>query len=170
MNDYEYIGNELDVFAHATNWKSYLRSRLGKFIRGDVLEVGAGIGGTTQFLCDGAQRSWLCLEPDRNLLARLEGLAESGSFAMKPEILAGSIGDLSPGRLFDCILYVDVLEHVEDDRSELARAARHVAPGGKLVVVAPAHNFLYSQFDRAIGHFRRYNKSLLRSPAGSSAV
>jgi hypothetical protein len=62
---------------------------------------------------------------------------------------------------YDAILYIDVLEHIEDDRGELARAMTLLKDGGYLVVLAPAHQSLYSEFDRAIGHFRRYDASSL---------
>jgi SAM-dependent methyltransferase len=65
------------------------------------------------------------------------------------------------GRLFDTILYIDVLEHIEDDKAEVARAARLLRPGGRLIVLAPAYKALYSPFDEAIGHYRRYGRRSL---------
>jgi hypothetical protein len=88
--------------------------------------------------------------------------------ARRHELVGGTIGDLDPRRKFDAILYIDVIEHIQDDRGELARAASLLAPGGSLIVLAPAHAFLYTAFDRAIGHFRRYTRQTLRAiaPAG----
>jgi hypothetical protein len=54
---YSYQGSELDLFRHAVNWKRYYASRLQPYIKGDVLEVGAGIGATSRFLCGGQLRS-----------------------------------------------------------------------------------------------------------------
>ncbi len=54
-----------------------------------------------------------------------------------------------------------MLEHIADDAAELAAAANHLAPGGHLVVLGPAHQFLFSAFDEAIGHYRRYNSRSL---------
>ena len=62
-----YIGNELDLFENATNWKKYYSKKLKKFIVGNVVEVGAGMGGTTSFLQNSNVQSWICLEPDNNL-------------------------------------------------------------------------------------------------------
>ena len=42
---------------------------------------------------------------------------------------------------------------------ELLRASHLLQPGGVICVLAPAHPWLYSEFDKAIGHFRRYTKS-----------
>jgi len=62
------------------------------------------------------------------------------------------------GPRFDTILYVDVLEHIEKDYAEVALSARRLKPGGHLIALSPAHCWLYSPFDQAIGHFRRYTK------------
>lgn len=51
-----YAGGELDLFSLATNWKRYIKAEIGKYLVGDVLEVGAGIGGTTAALHDGTAR------------------------------------------------------------------------------------------------------------------
>ena len=47
----------------------------------------------------------------------------------------------------------------------MLRATAHLQPGGHLVVLSPAHQFLYTPFDRAIGHFRRYSRASLRAAA-----
>src|SRR5439155_1774393 len=69
--DYRYVGSELPVFARAVNWKRYWRSHVDRWLGGRVLEVGAGIGGTTQLLCRRDHRRWLCLEPDPRLADEL---------------------------------------------------------------------------------------------------
>jgi hypothetical protein len=69
----DYVGGELGLFAAATNWKSYYGRLLEPFIKGNVLEVGAGIGGTMPFLWNDSVSSWLCLEPDPALALELGG-------------------------------------------------------------------------------------------------
>jgi SAM-dependent methyltransferase len=160
-----YCGDELSVFALARNWKEYYREHIAAYIRGDVLEVGAGIGGTTRVLCSGDERSWLCLEPDPDLATELRGAVERDPPRLLPTVRVGCVSDLDHSQLFDCVLYIDVLEHIEDDRTELANAAQHLRPGGTLVVLCPAHDFLFSKFDGMIGHHRRYNKRMLRAIA-----
>ena len=158
---YEYVGGELDLFARAVNWKRYFRSELAPFIRGDVLEVGAGIGETTRHLCDGRQRTWMCLEPDPRLAGRLRELLKQASLTPAPTVQTGTLAGLEPSSRFDAILYIDVLEHIENDREELLRATEHLAPGGAIVVLSPAFGVLFSEFDRAVGHFRRYTRDTL---------
>lgn len=163
MKPYRYIGEELDVFALARNWKAYLRSVVGEHLTGDVLEVGAGIGGTTRVFCDGRQRSWTCLEPDRDLAVRIERSIAAADLPISPSVIIGTVGDLPSAPAYDAILYIDVLEHIEDDRGELARASALLKPRGVVVVIGPAHQQLYTAFDAGIGHYRRYNRPMFRA-------
>jgi SAM-dependent methyltransferase len=158
-----YPGGELELFAAATNWKTYFASVLSRYVRGRVLEVGAGLGANTGHLINPAVTAWTALEPDprfadslRDNLARVGGMAER-------HVVTGTIADLPNEARFDTILYIDVLEHIEDDAAEARHAARLLAPGGRLVVLSPAHGFLYSPFDAAIGHYRRYSVAGLRA-------
>ncbi|MCX6967243.1 MAG: class I SAM-dependent methyltransferase [Verrucomicrobia bacterium] len=65
-------------------------------------------------------------------------------------------------RLFDLILMMHVLEHVEDDRAMLADAASRLAENGTLFIEVPAFPFLYSDHDRFLGHYRRYTTGSLQ--------
>ena len=161
MSEIPYIGNELHLFQHASNWKQYYAKNLKPFIKGDVLEVGAGNGSTTNYLYDGSQRSWLCLEPDSGLFKELEAKIENKELPDRCACLKGIVSDLDPPQKFDTILYIDVIEHIEDDKAELRQAAEKLNKGGHLIVLVPAHQSLFSKFDTAIGHFRRYDKKML---------
>jgi hypothetical protein len=154
---FEYVGGELALFEKAIRWKRYWRNQTEPFIAGDVLEVGAGIGANTRSLSGLPHRSWTCLEPDAALAAKIPPMGPGYSTRL------GTTEDLDAPERFDSILYIDVLEHIEDDCSEMARAAAHLKPGGYVIVLSPAHQFLYAPFDRAIGHFRRYSRSTLRA-------
>ena len=160
---FEYVGDELDVFAHAARWKDYFGSQLRPVIQGDVLEVGAGIGGTAQVLGSSSVRSWTALEPDPRMGEDLERRlrACSALFGFSARRSHGTIRSLEASPRFDAILYIDVLEHIEDDRGELEQAARRLRPGGKLCVVSPALSWLFSEFDARIGHHRRYSRTTL---------
>jgi SAM-dependent methyltransferase len=166
---YQYPGEELEVFAHATNWKNYWRSNVREYIVGDVLEAGAGIGGTTRVLCDGGQTSWTCLEPDARLAGVLERSIAASPLPAAPTIVVGTTASLPAASRFDAVVYIDVLEHIDDDAGEMRRAASLLKPGGRIVVLCPAHQWLFSAFDAQVGHFRRYNREMFRrlTPAGT---
>ena len=158
-----YAGGELDLFSLATNWKHYIKAEIGKYLVGDVLEVGAGIGGTTAALHDGTARRWVCLEPDAGHAKRLRALVTERQRTANTKVIVGSLRTLVERPSFDCILYVDVLEHIQQDRLQIEQAGRLVRTGGYIVVLSPAHRWLFSEFDRSIGHLRRYNKQHLQS-------
>jgi len=164
-----YVGSELTLFAAAVNWKSYVARQLGPHVRGRVLEVGAGLGSNIPYLLTSSVETWLALEPDPDLAAVIWQKIGSGELPAVCRSVTGTLDALPPGDVFDTILYLDVLEHIADDAAELRHAARRLAPGGKLVVLAPAHPFLFSPFDTAIGHFRRYTAASLRA-AGPPGV
>jgi SAM-dependent methyltransferase len=159
MPSSHYIGTELDAFAHAVNWKAYLRQLLAPYLQGHVLEVGAGIGATTCALRDERQASWVALEPDARLAAQLRWRV--GGLSLPVDVAEGVVSSLQERARFDCALYVDVLEHIQDDAGELEQAGVRLVRDGALVVLSPAHQALYSPFDSAIGHHRRYSRRQL---------
>ncbi|MEW5861567.1 MAG: class I SAM-dependent methyltransferase [Cyanobacteriota bacterium] len=161
MKNYSYIGSELELFRKAQNWKDYWSCFIRKYLGDEVLEVGAGIGATTEVLCTGNQKRWVCLEPDSILTQQLKALIKSKGFTNCCEVRIGTLLDLNPNEMFDAIVYIDVLEHIKNDSSELEAASRYLKTGGYIIVLAPAHPWLFTKFDEGIGHYRRYNKSTL---------
>lgn len=158
---FSYPGSELELFQSASNWKNYVNVVVRPWLGSRVLEVGAGIGGTTEVLCNGESVEWTCLEPDPSQCRRIAKRIGGGELPSTCRTVNGCLEDLDESDRFDTILYMDVLEHIEDDRSELARAASHLNRGGHLAVLAPAHNWLFTPFDRAVGHYRRYSAASL---------
>ncbi|HTS50551.1 MAG TPA: class I SAM-dependent methyltransferase [Bryobacteraceae bacterium] len=162
MSEFKYAGSELDLFAVVLNWKSYWSRQIRPFLRGDILEVGAGIGANTRFLDPGDSGRYVCLEPDAQLISQLRQELPQIQTRRSREVVCGTLQSL-PHQPFDTIVYIDVLEHIENDREELDLAASLLAPGGRIIVLSPAHQRLYTPFDAAIGHFRRYNRAMMRS-------
>jgi SAM-dependent methyltransferase len=160
---FHYIGSELALFATARNWKLYLSSQVSPYVGRRVLEVGAGIGTNTNYLFHEKVECWVAMEPDPLLAGQIDTRIGNGQLSRRCEVVVGAIDSLEPLDLFDTILYLDVLEHISDDQGELARAAKHLTTAGHLVIVAPAHQFLFSAFDQSIGHYRRYNARMMQS-------
>ena len=167
-SDFEYAGTELELFSEADTWRTYWASHVSPYLGKRVLEVGAGIGSVTHFLRE-SDMSWTTLEPDPALASRISRGDQDDSSL---EIVVGELTDLPSDEQFDSILYIDVLEHIDDDQRQIDLAYERLAPGGFLIVLAPAHQWLYTPFDAAIGHFRRYSMSALRrlQPGGSQEI
>jgi protein-L-isoaspartate O-methyltransferase len=170
--DRPYEGGELELFATAHHWKSYWSGKIRPHVGQAVLEVGAGLGANTNFLLGPEQTRWLCLEPDGALTAQIPATLAAQPRRDIVTTVTGTLRDLTPDQTFDTILYIDVLEHIENDHAEMIAALEHVRPQGKIIVLSPAHPSLYTAFDRAIGHFRRYTQKTLRdcTPPGATLL
>jgi ubiquinone/menaquinone biosynthesis C-methylase UbiE len=164
-NHYRYPGKELALFQEAGKWKRYMAAKLKPYVSGQVLEVGAGTGETTRYLLNEKVTHWTYLEPDEKLFGQLRKRRDSQKFPVLTEAIWGNLSKLPNSSLFDTILYIDVLEHIEDDKAELSRSLCYLKKNGRLIVLSPAHQMLYSPFDEAIGHYRRYSKHTLRTVA-----
>jgi SAM-dependent methyltransferase len=163
MTDSKYVGSELDLFAKVRHWKLYWSQQIRPFLAGDILEVGAGMGSNTPFLDSGDRGRWVCLEPDPQLAAQITKDLNQTTGHYTYETMCSTLQALDASQQFDTIIYIDVLEHIENDREELKMAASHLRPGGRIIALSPAHQWLFTPFDAAVGHFRRYNRSMLRS-------
>jgi ubiquinone/menaquinone biosynthesis C-methylase UbiE len=68
-----------------------------------------------------------------------------------------------PDASFDYVTALDVLEHIEQDREAVKEFARIVKTGGLVVITVPASMALWSDWDEALHHYRRYDRKGLRS-------
>ena len=104
--------------------------------------MGAGIGSNSFLLANENVKSWLCLEPDERLLDQARNKLQKPLFNFKKGVLANLKED--EGRKFHTILYVDVLEHIEHDKDELELSLKFLHKNGSLIILSPAHIFLFS--------------------------
>jgi len=148
---------------------------LSRFLGGRVLEVGAGVGHITAQLAAHA-REVVAIEPNRTLFAELQEntnhLSNVTAFNMTLEQFTQSHGAALRKSMvdFDSVVYINVLEHIADDKQELSRAKALLVHSGRLLIVVPAHQWLYSRVDRLTGHFRRYSRHGLRQLIESSGL
>ena len=70
----------------------------------------------------------------------------------------------------DSFLYINVFEHIEDDYAEIKMLSSALNQNGHIIIFVPALNALLSDFDKGIGHFRRYDKKRLRSLAEEAGL
>lgn len=156
-----YEGQDLEALADLPRYTSWILKTFTPYLQGRVLEVGAGTGNFAAHYVDSVEEVVL-LEPAQNLRPTL-----ARRFAQKPhvQIHSGRLEDWYPRlareRLFDAVLMVNVLEHIEDDQGTVDLLARLLRPGGKLLVFVPALSWLYGSLDRLVHHHRRYSWSQL---------
>ncbi len=154
----QYFGKDLEAMSFARNYHDWILSRLRPYIGAVVAEVGAGVGSFSQLLRETSLDRLDAFEPSSNMYPLL---AETLQDEPRARALNDFFGRDDPTSEYDSILYVNVLEHIEDDAAELARARDALKPGGHLLVFVPALQWLYSDLDRQVGHFRRYRKKPL---------
>lgn len=154
-----YPGRELEAMSFADNYHRWIVDELSPYLGARVAEVGAGIGSVSALLLEKPIEHLEAYEPSANMFPRL-----AARLAGEPRARAvnGFFGMGAAPERFDSIAYINVLEHIEDDAGELRRAFRKLRPGGHLLVFVPALGWLYSEFDRRIGHARRYSRRQLR--------
>jgi SAM-dependent methyltransferase len=147
---------DLERLGTAEHFFKWVLDEIDPYIRGRLLEVGAGLGTITRKLVERYPTTRLvALEPAENMFADLASLA-----AVEPRIEARRETLLEYREIgkepFDAALYLNVLEHIEDDGKELKMAADELRPGGALLIFGPALEWLYSDLDHRAGHYRRY--------------
>jgi hypothetical protein len=156
----KYESSELELFKHAKNWKRYFSSFLIPYIKGNVAEVGAGIGATSPYLINDSVISYELIEPDHLQADEIQSLIDKKVLPAFCSVTKGVLSDRTKN-VYECITYIDVIEHIEYDKLELINAFNALKPGGYLCIVVPANPKDFSPFDEQIGHFRRYDKDML---------
>jgi 2-polyprenyl-3-methyl-5-hydroxy-6-metoxy-1,4-benzoquinol methylase len=119
-----------------------------------IWEIGAGDGNVAIPLRNKG-KTVIAVEP---LRTGAESLAKDGFLTY-----LATLEDLKlPSNSLEAIGMFDVLEHIENPNFVLQEVHRVLKPNGKILITVPAHQFLFSDFDISIGHFKRYSKDSLR--------
>ena len=137
-----------------------------------VLEIGCGVGGIIARLRGCSAIHGLDVEEDVLAAAKMR-------FANRPECQFSlldlstcpdsDIAQIQEAR-FDTVIAINVLEHVKDDVQLLNRIGQILVPGGHLLLLVPAHQWLYGSYDELDGHFRRYSRQLLKNSVATSGL
>lgn len=142
----------LDGMEDAENYNAALAAVVVKRIRpqdGSIMDFGAGSGWLARRVSQATGREVRCVEPAENMRRHL------------PPDSPRSLGEVADGTV-DFLYSSNVLEHIEDDAGALADIRRVLKPGGRLFLYLPAFQCLFSSMDTTVGHFRRYDKGMLR--------
>ena len=146
-----YPGKELEIFDKAHFWRNYTYLLVKKFIGKKILEVGAGIGSFTEIYIK--EKSYITLSEVDNF--NYQTLKKKFNLQKNVKVENKLIQQFN--ETFDTVLYISVLEHIENDKKEITDAIEKFENKGHLIICVPAHNYMYSNFDKEIGHFRRYD-------------
>jgi len=149
-----YEGGELEALTGLLNYQDWILQSFAPYLRGRVVEIGAGIGTMTVLLRPLAD-SLVAVEPATNLLPALAKRLTGMNVEIVNATAGAYLQTMQPASL-DAIVMINVLEHIADDQAALRACHRALSPGGHLLLFVPALPALYSALDRRFGHFRRY--------------
>lgn len=162
---FEYAGKDLEAMDFAVAYHAWILDLIEPFLGKRIVEVGAGAGSFSELLLTLRPDSLTLVEPS-SMFRMLESTFEGRETFTKTRLyntvfseVASEIYSTGPP---DSVLYINVLEHIEDDRGELQLVRETLAPNGRAFVFVPALPMLFSNYDKHIGHFRRYGRRELK--------
>ena len=158
-----YVGKDLESMDHAENYHRWILDVFRPYLGRRIVEVGAGTGGFSKLLLEIEPDHLTLVEPSRmfdELIVNVNVNRGAGerttlnTYNNTFRLAANSIAETRP----DTVVYVNVLEHIEDDAAELSAVHSVLDKGGKCLIFVPAFMALYGKFDEQVGHYRRYSK------------
>ncbi len=150
------LADVLSSLEDADNYTEWIYRLIEGHLGHRVLEIGAGHGSLTEHVQHG--RTVTATDLSTSCVKRLhERFAECPNV----RILQSDLDDMPSDVRYDSIILVNVLEHLDDDVEVLRRLRGLLEPGGRICIFVPAFEGLYSEFDRRVGHRRRYRRTRL---------
>lgn len=148
------IADRLDHYAE------WIYSEIKPYLKGKTfLELGSGIGTySAKLVRRFPDRKIIISDIDRKFIKQLKA-----DFAGKPNAQVVKLDLNNPNDFkkingFDTGIALNVLEHIKDDADALRNVYDALNQNGRLILLVPAHQWLYCSVDRAVGHYRRYNR------------
>lgn len=156
----------LEVIAKADRFNHWMYDVIKPFCHGNILEIGSGIGNISQFFIEAGNQITLSdlRENYCQVLQNKFGHKNNLRGIMQIDIIDVNF-DEKHGDLFgtfDSIYALNIVEHVKDDKLALANCKKLLKDGGNLVILVPAYQSLYNNFDKELEHYRRYTSNSLR--------
>jgi 2-polyprenyl-3-methyl-5-hydroxy-6-metoxy-1,4-benzoquinol methylase len=155
----------LDAISKADQFNYWMFQTIAPYIKGNVLELGSGIGNISNFLTlSSASISLSDYNPVycqylKKKFAGYQNIKAVYAIDLQKKDFELYYSELKEN--FDTIILLNVIEHLEDDKKAIANCQYLLKTNGNLIVLAPAFNNLYSAFDKELGHYRRYTISSL---------
>ncbi|MEW6364136.1 MAG: glycosyltransferase [Acidobacteriota bacterium] len=145
----------LEAMSAARRFNKWMYDRIRRFVGRRVLEVGSGRGNLTRFFLKQDRIIASDVDPEHLGILRRQFSALPNCGIMELDLAKFDAATLRDEQL-DTIVCLNVLEHVEDDRTALRGIHEALVPGGRMILLVPCYPFLFSSLDSSIGHYRRY--------------
>jgi SAM-dependent methyltransferase len=157
----------LEVIAKAGRFNKWMYDQFKHQLRGEVLEIGSGIGNISKLVIEEGHSVTLsdyneeyCEELKKKFIGNQNVREIISIDLLHPDF---EIKYFAYKEKFDSVFLLNVIEHIKDDMLAIKNCNYLLKPDGHLVLLAPAFSWLYSSFDKQLGHFRRYSLKSLSS-------
>ena len=159
----------LEAMEYAPKYHQWILDDFSKYIGKNIIEVGSGPGSISKKLIEYNPEKLFCIEPSKMIFEKLKITIEKIKIETKDKIkitplnnfLSDSADNLQKEDI-DTIIYINVLEHIEDDLGELKIMNNTLSDSGHILIFVPALQWIYGTHDKNCGHFRRYYKKDLK--------
>ena len=167
-----YAGKDLEAMSFAVNYHRWILSNFEPYLGKRIVEVGAGTGSFSELLLERRPESLSLVEPStamhQQLCRRMEELKASVAVSTYNDTFENVAEQLRSTEQPDSIIYVNVLEHIEDDVTELNLINSTLDSHGRLFIFVPALRWLHGSMDRQLDHCRRYTRRELEKKAAAA--
>ena len=157
----------LQVIATAEKFNKWMFEEFKDHLHGEILEIGSGIGNISDFVIHSGHNITVSDVNHEYVEYLREKYHNNPSVkrVVELDLLDKEFINIYNGmhQRFDTIFLLNVIEHLQDDSLALKNCGYLLKPGGRLIVLAPAHQWLFCRYDRELGHFRRYSMRRMTS-------
>ncbi len=159
----------LRQMSRAHRFNRWMADTIEPFVGNEILEIGAGIGNLTEFLCPGRQR-YVATDSDGEHLALLRARLKLGPNLETAICEASDPRDFMAWRKsFDTAICLNVLEHIPNDEAALANIFTALRPAGRAIILVPQGAAAFGSLDEVLLHQRRYSEPELTHRLSSAA-
>jgi SAM-dependent methyltransferase len=152
----------LHVIEKANKFNRWMYETIKPFCKGKILEIGCGIGNISEFFIQDSQdiilsdlrENYLEIVSKKFTNPTIKINLIDPEFDTKYDKIIGT---------FDTVFALNVIEHIEDDKQAIANCKKLLKKGGNLIILVPAYQFLFNNFDKELEHFRRYTRKKIET-------
>lgn len=151
----------LEILSKANNFTRWMFDEIKPFLKGTILEFGSGRGTYSKMIVENFSSNKIILSDiDTKYVEKLKVQFPQPNISVLKIDLENKI-DCDSVRGVDAAFALNVMEHVENDVQAINNIYEMLNPGGRLILLVPAHMFLFNCIDITVDHYRRYNKKLM---------
>lgn len=153
----------LKSISEANQFNEWMYDRISPFCDGKILEIGSGIGNISEYFVRDKKNIHLTDIRDNYLDFLKNSFENRVERIEKMDVVVDSFESDFKDDLgtYDAVFALNVVEHIEDDHKAISNIYKLLKPTGKIIILVPAYQFLYNSFDKALEHYRRYNRKNL---------